>query len=305
MGTTPLKTVIRPQGNVEAIVTGAVTPTGFRLDLQDEPVLTRAFRRMVRENAYDVCEMSLTTYLLAKAYGKPFTALPVFVMRDFHHRAIKVNTKTGIGHPKDLEGRMVGVNRGYTVTTGVWARGILAAEYGVDLDEVTWVISDDEHVAEYSPPNNVVRVRADGDLAEMVAGGELAGVIGVKVDHPDVQNLIPDAVGFEALRTRGHYPINHVVVVKDEVLQRHPDAAAALIDAFTEAKNVYVNRLQSNSIEQPDANDQRYRKVAEIIDGDPLPYGIDPNRAAISELIQYAVDQRILAEPPTIESLFV
>jgi 4,5-dihydroxyphthalate decarboxylase len=139
----------------------------------------------------------------------------------------------------------------------------------------------------------------------MVAGGELAGVIGVKVDHPDVQNLIPDAVGFEALRTRGHYPINHVVVVKDEVLQRHPDAAAALIDAFTEAKNVYVNRLQSNSIEQPDANDQRYRKVAEIIDGDPLPYGIDPNRAAISELIQYAVDQRILAEPPTIESLFV
>ena len=141
------------------MLAGQVAPAGWRLDFQEVPVLTQAFRSMVRELAYDVCEMSFTTYLAAKAYGKRFTALPVFLMRDFHHRAIKVNADAGIRQPKDLEGRMVGVNRGYTVTTGVWARGILATEYGVDLDAVTWVISDDEHVAEYTPPDNVIRIR--------------------------------------------------------------------------------------------------------------------------------------------------
>lgn len=306
MVTTGLKTVVRAQGNVEALLRGVVSPAGFRLDFQEEPILTRAFRRMVRDTAYDVCEMSFTTYLLAKAHGKPFTALPVFVMRDFHHRAIKVNTRAGIRHPKDLEGRMVGVNRGYTVTTGVWARGVLAAEYGVDLDAVTWVISDDEHVAEYRPPDNVVRVRPGGDLAEMVASGELAGVIGVDVDDPDVQWLIPDAdnAGFESLRTRGHYPINHLIVVKDDILQHHTDAARVLLDAFTEAKNRYVERLTAGGIEHPDKNDRRYLRVSAITGTDPLPYGVDPNRGMINELIRHAVDQHILAEPPAIESLF-
>lgn len=306
MATTGLRTVVRPQGNVEAMVSGVVSPVGFRLDFQDEPVLTRAFRRMVRDNAYDVCEMSFTTYLAAKAHGKPFTALPVFVMRDFHHRAIKVNTKAGIRHPKDLEGKLVGVNRGYTVTTGVWARGILAAEYGVDLDAITWVVSDDEHVAEYRPPGNVVRIRAGGDLAQMVATGELAAVVGVAVDHPDVEHLIPDAdyAAFEALRTRGHYPINHLVVVKDEILQRHPAAAGALFDAFTEAKNRYVERLHTGVVSLSDPNDQRYLRVSAITGADPLPYGLEPNRAMIKELIGYALDQHILTEPPVIESLF-
>ena len=93
--------------------------------------------------------MAITTYICAKAHGKPMTAIPVFLVRAFHHGAILVNTKAGIRSPKDLEGKRVGVNRGYTVTTGVWARGILQDEYGVDLDKVTWVLSGDEHVAEY------------------------------------------------------------------------------------------------------------------------------------------------------------
>src|SRR5262249_17742759 len=106
---------------------------------------------MCRELAYDVCEMAATTYLVARDHGRPFTALPGFVPRGLHHTAVKARQA---GDPKGLEGTRVGVNRGYTVTTGVWARGILATEYGVDLDRVTWVRSDVEHVAEFSPPPN-------------------------------------------------------------------------------------------------------------------------------------------------------
>ena len=106
---------------------------------------------MVRGNEFDICEMAITTYLCAKAHGKPMTAVPIFPVRAFHHGAILASSRIGT-EPKDLEGSKVGVNRGYTVTTGVWARGILQDEHGVDLSKITWVLSGDEHVAEYRPP---------------------------------------------------------------------------------------------------------------------------------------------------------
>ena len=114
MSTTSLTTVTRTQGNNRAFKTGEVTPKHFRLDFEEVPVLVNAFRRMVRGLEFDVTEMAITTYMCARAYGKPFTALPVFLVRGFHHGAISVNTNAGIRHPKDLEGRRVGVNRGYT-----------------------------------------------------------------------------------------------------------------------------------------------------------------------------------------------
>src|SRR5207247_193192 len=125
---------------------------------------------------FDVCEMAITTYLTAKAHDKPFTALPVFVLRQFSHSAIVYNVKSGVVSPRDLEGKKVGV-RAYTVTTGVWARGILATEYGVDLDEVTWVVVDEEHVREYEKRSNVME-RAGANRAVLLVKGELAAAIG-------------------------------------------------------------------------------------------------------------------------------
>jgi 4,5-dihydroxyphthalate decarboxylase len=301
-----LRTVTRTQGNNAALKDGTVTPRRFTFDFEEVPVLVHAFRRMVRDLEYDVCEMAITTYLCAKAHGKPFTALPVFLVRGFHHGVILVNTKAGIANPKDLEGRRVGVNRGYTVTTGVWARGILQAEHGVDLDRVTWVLSGDEHVAEYEPPPNVVAMKEGGDLADMLVAGELAAVIGVEVDHPDVQPLIPDAVeaGWDALRHRGLYPINHLVVVKDVLLASHPDLAADVFGAFAAAKNLYVERLRQGATAATSETDAMYRKVMEILGDDPLPYGIEPNRANIETLIDHAVRQKVLDRPPAVDSLF-
>ena len=121
-----LRAVTRTQGNNQALKDGTVVPEGFRFDFEEVPVLVQAFRRMVRDLEFDVCEMALTTYLVAKAHGVPFTAVPAFLVRGFHHAAITVDTRHGITSPKDLEGKRVGVSRGYTVTTGVWARSILA-----------------------------------------------------------------------------------------------------------------------------------------------------------------------------------
>jgi 4,5-dihydroxyphthalate decarboxylase len=300
-----LTTVTRTQGNNAALKSGTVRPRTFAFAFEEVDPLIAAFRRMVRELAFDICEMPITTYITARRYGRRFTALPVFLVRAFHHGAIVYNTKAGIRGPKDLEGKKVGVNRGYTVTTGVWARGVLQTEYGVDLSRVTWVLSGDEHVTEFRPPANVVPIASGTTLAEMLIAGEIAAAIGIEVDHPDITPLIPNALeaGLDALRTRGEYPINHLIVVKDDLLAAHDDLAPDIFGAFAEAKRLYVDRLAAGRIEKPTATDELHRRVMEIA-GDPLPYGVEPNRAVIETLIGHAVTQRIIPHPLSVEELF-
>jgi 4,5-dihydroxyphthalate decarboxylase len=299
------RTVTRTQGNNQALKDGRVTPRSFEFAFEEVDPLIAAFRRMVRGNEFDICEMAITTYICAKAHGKAMTAIPVFLVRAFHHGAILVNTKAGIRTPKDLEGKKVGVNRGYTVTTGVWARGVLQQEHGVDLSKITWVLSGDEHVAEYVPPANVVPIGKGKSMTEMLISGELAAAIGVEIDHPDVRPLIPNAgeAGLAALRSRGHYPINHLIVIKDELIARHPGLAADTFGAFAEAKRVYLDRLKAGLIEKPSGVDKMHQRVMEII-GDPLPYGIEPNRRVIEELAGHALTQGIITKPVGVDDLF-
>jgi 4,5-dihydroxyphthalate decarboxylase len=301
-----LKTVTRTQGNNQALKDGTVKPRSFVFDFVEVDPLIAAFRRMVRGNEFDICEMAITTYICARAFGKPMTAVPIFLLRAFHHGAIMANTKVGIRSPKDLEGKRVGVNRGYTVTTGVWARGILEKEYGVDLSKITWVLSGDEHVAEYRPPANVVPLEPGRKMGDMLASGELAAAIGAEVNSPDVRPLIPDAfeTGVAALRRRGLYPINHTVVIRNELIAAHPQLAADVFDAFAASKNVYLDRLRAGEIEKPTEFDELHKRVMQIT-GDPLPYGIAPNRAVLEELIGHTLKQGIITKPVTVEELFV
>lgn len=264
-----------------------------------------AVRQMVRELAFDICEMPITTYLCARVCGKPITALPVFLTRNFHHWAIFVDTAAGIKTAKDLEGKTVGINRGYTVTTGVWARGVLQGEYGVDLDKVRWAATGDEHVAEFQAPPNVDYGYQGRDMAELFTSGEVVAAIGaVSSDLPTVAPLIPDAAaaGFASYARTGIYPVNHTVVVRDEVLQQYPGLAADLFRAFRTSKEAYFAQLDRGG--DLSAEDRLTVELEEGLGGDPFPYGVASNRKAMEALVQMAVDQHISPRKFTVEELF-
>lgn len=299
------KTALVTYPHTQPLKDGTVVPRTFAFDFEEVAPIIKAFRRMVRGLEFDISEMAITTYLTAKAHGKRFTAIPVFPMRAFHHGAILYNANSDIRSPKDLEGRKVGVNRGYTVTTGLWARAILQHEYGVDLQKVTWVLSGDEHVAEYRPPANVVPAPEGRTLEEMLLAGDLAAANGVQMDSPEIKPLLPNAAeaGLAGLRAGGLYPINHTVVVKDDVLAAHPDLGADLFDACVRAKEIYVNRLKSGAVAQPTAADKTFASVMAIT-GDPLPYGVAPNRREIEAVMQYSVEQGILPRPFALDEIF-
>ncbi len=299
-----LRAVTRTQGNNRALKEGLVSPADFDFEFEEIPVLVKGFRRMVRELAYDVCEMALTTYVTAKSHGVGFTALPIFLVRDFHHDAILHHVPSGLKSPADLTGETVGVNRGYTVTTGVWARSIIQDEYGVDLSGVTWAPSGDEHVETYVPPENVVPL-ASGDLAGDLSAGRIKAAVGAKLSHPDVAPMIenPFDAGVAALKGRGLYPINHLVVVRDTLLEQNPDIAVQVFEAFAASKQLYVGDLKAGRIADLTEADKVHLAALEVMD-DPLPYGIAPNYDVLEQLIGHAVTQKIIPEKVDVESLF-
>jgi 4,5-dihydroxyphthalate decarboxylase len=301
-GPVTLKTAVATYAHTKALKDGTVTAPGIRFEHVEVNPIVAAFRRMVRTLEFDVSEMAITTYLTAKAHNKPFTALPIFVMRQFHHAPIAYNVKSGVKSPKDLEGKKVGV-RAYTVTTGVWARGILATEYGVDLDKVTWVVVDEEHVQEYQKPANVLE-KPGANLGKMLAEGELAAAIGPgQVDSPDVKPLIASAREAEAAwyRKTGIYPINHTVVVKDSLLQADPTLAPRIFGAFKEAKAAFLKQLDSPGLS---GDAQALAQRRSIVGDDPLPNGVARNRKALEAIIQFARDQKILPRAVSPEEVF-
>ncbi len=304
MAPSSLVTAIGTYGHTAALKDGTVKPEGVDLEFEEVTPIIAAFRRMVRGLEFDVSEMAISTYLCAKAYGKPFTAIPVFPVRAFHHGAILYNTKSGISGPQDLAGRKVGVNRGYTVTTGLWVRGILQSEYGVDPSSVTWVLSGDEHVQEWQAPPNVTTPPGQVDLAQMLINGEIDAAIGVgAVDSPDVKPLIPDArnTAHESFRKTGVFPINHTIVIKDSVLESEPDVAASLFNAFKSSKQVYLDKLAAGT-DLGDA-DQAVVQLQGVV-GDPVPYGVEANRRAIEAVIDFNVAQKIIPNKVSIEEVF-
>jgi len=299
-----LSAVSRTQGNNRALKSGEITLPDFELAFEEVNPLPRAFRRMVREGAYDVSEMALTTYITARAYGVPITAIPVFPVRAFHHQAIVAGRNSDVTAPRDLHGRRVGVKRGYTVTTGVWARAILAEEHGVDLGGITWARSDDEHVPGWRLPANVEDLRGEGGLEEQLAAGTLCAAVGLTADET-TRPLIADALkaGIAALKSRGFYPINHLIVIRDEVLAEEPGLAGQLFDAFAASKRAYVNDLKAGRVGDPTPVDRAHLAALEVMD-DPLPYGIAPNHAMLEGLMGHAVAQGIIDAPIALDELF-
>ncbi len=317
-GKVHLKIAVAEHPHTSAIRDGSIPIEGVDAEFVTVKPQIGAFRRMVRDVEFDVCELAPTTYIIARAYGAPFVALPIFVVRRFHHSGMLVRPDAGIRVPKDLEGKRVGV-RAYSVTTGVWIRQVFIDEYGLDNSKVTWVVDDEEHVTQLKLPPNVIHAPEGRSLADMIAAGELqAGVeaaagIGrtgaptggwqeVEANYPD---LMPDAEAAEAeyyART-GVYPMHGTIVVKDAVLAEHPWIARSLNNAFTYAKDEWVAKL--NSGEATGAGADKYRKLQKIVGADPLPYGIEANRPTIEALEKTAFEQGLTPRRMSIEELFV
>jgi 4,5-dihydroxyphthalate decarboxylase len=298
-----LKAAIDTYGHTAPLKDGTVGVDGLEFEFVDVQPIIAAFRRMVRALEFDMCEMAITTYMTALAYGKPLIALPIFVHRLFNHSALTCNTRSGVTRPAHLAGRRAGV-RAYTVTQGVWSRGLLDAEYGVDPDSVTWVLVDEEHVQEFNYPPNVER-RLGQNLGALLRDREIDAAIGAgALDAPYIQPLIPDAAAAEEAWSRrvGFSPINHLIVLHRRVYDTDPWLAQALFDAFTTAKTQSLDRLAREGASS--ASDEHVMRLASIAGGDPLPYGIDANRAALETIIDYAYRPHVLPRRYTPEELF-
>ena len=301
----PLTIAIGTYGVTVALKSGTVDTGRLQLEPIEILPVTKAMRRMVRGLEFDICEMAITTYLCAKDRGLAATAIPVFVTRNFHHWAAFTTARSGIKSPKDVEGHRVAVNRGYTVTTGVWVRGIWQTEYGVDLDRITWVPTDDEHVAEYEYPPNVDLSGRGKSTEDLLLSGDCAAAIGdVKSVSPDIYPLIPEArqTGFDYYRRTGIYPINHTIVIRDAVLDEHPWVAPALFAAFDASKQEYYANLRTGSAHAP--ADVAAREIKDVLAIEPFAFGIESNRQALQAVTTFAAEQKITSRVLPVDELF-
>lgn len=303
--------------HTSAVRSGAIPIAGVTPEIITVQPQIAAFRRMVREVEFDVCELAPTTYIIARAYGAPFIALPIFVMRRFHHDGLLIRPDAGIGQPRDLEGKKVGV-RAYSVTTGVWTRQILIEEFGLDSAKVNWVVDDEEHVTQLKLPPNVTRTQPGRSLADMMEAGELAagfaanagigrtGAPGagwkeVEANYPE---LLPNHVELakEWYGRTGIYPMHGTIVVRESVLKAHPWVAQSLFEAFSTAKDQWLARLEERG--PANATEQRYAALRDIVGRDPLPYGMEANMPTIQALEETAFKQGLTPRRMSVDELF-
>src|SRR5882724_9325928 len=218
-----LRTLLGDHPCTAALKAGSVKSDLVTFDFAQYLPTNRGFKPMVREGAFDVSEMAIVTYLMAKSFDKPMVLLPSVVLARFQHAYAVYRDELGTLTPRDLEGKRVGI-RSFTTTTGAWLRGILANDHGVDLNSIDWVTFEDAHVAEFK--DTTKRAPAGRQIIQMLLDGELDAVLGEKSDHPELKPLFPDVAGEEKawFAKQSVLPVNHMVVVKQELSDKNPDA---------------------------------------------------------------------------------
>lgn len=282
-----LFTLMGSYPNAMALKDGRIRSDLLEFDFADVKVSNTAFKPLVREAKFDLAEVAIVTFLQAKLYGKPYVLIPATVVGRGQLHTIAYNPERGHLGPGDLNGRTVGV-RAYTQTTGTWVRGILAEQYGVDLGTLNWVTFEESHVAEYKDPPNVRRAPEGKQLVQMLLDGELdAAVVGDKFPDPRLKPLIPDAEAANRAwsQTHGGVPINHMLVIREQLAQLRPDLVREVYRVFREAKAASFAE-------------------AGVPELDPLRFGIEPNRRSLEIIIDFAVRQGLLPRPFTVDELF-
>ena len=280
-----LYSLLGSHAGTDALKSGRVSSPQVTFDFADVKVINTQFKAVVRELKYDFAELAIATYLQGREYGKPYVLLPATIMGRGQHHTIFYNAGRGPLTPSDLNGKRVGV-RAYTVTTGMWVRGILAEDYDVDLESVTWVTFEDPHVAEYRDPGNVERAPAGKELKQMLLDGDVdAAILGDMTEQGTLKHLFPDHTA-EAQRWAGAHggvPINHMAVIRKEIAESRPDVV----------REVY--RLLKES---------RAAAALPTDAGDPLRFGVSATRKSLEQAIAYSHQQGLISRRPTADELF-
>jgi 4,5-dihydroxyphthalate decarboxylase len=233
-----LRTLLGDYPVTRALKQGDVRSSEVSFDFADVKVPSTAFKRVVRDLEFDVAELALVTYLIAKAHQKPLVLMPAVVLCRFQHPYLVYNAERGPLKPGDLAGSRVGI-RSYSVTTVTWIKGILADDHGVDLDRITWVTFEEPHVAEFKDPPNVQRAPEGKTILDMLLAGEIdAAILAAPATDARIKPLIPhaDAAAQHWHRRTGALQINHMVVVKEAVSRGHPGVVREIYRLLDESK---------------------------------------------------------------------
>jgi 4,5-dihydroxyphthalate decarboxylase len=282
---TRLKTLLGDYPSTRALRRGELTSPRVAFDFADIPQVASAFKRTVRNLEFDVSELAIVTYLMAKAHGKPYVLLPAVVLGRFQHPFLVYNSARGELRPQDLNRRRVGI-RSYSVTTSMWLRGILASDYGVDIDSIRWVTFEEPHVAEFRDPPTVERAAEGKELLKMLLDGEVDAAVLRDPELPDprLKRLIadPDQAAREWHAKNRAIQINHMVVVRDSLSKSDPDAVREIYRLLREAK----------------------RRAPAPSGLDMTPFGLEANRRNLEVAIDYVHQQRLIPRRFTVDELF-
>jgi len=270
--------------NTQALKKGEIRSPLVALDFAEVKVANTFFKALVRDARFDVSELAIVTYLQAKVYGKPYVLLPAVVVSRGQLHTLAYNSERGRLTPSDLPGRRVGV-RAYTQTTGAWVRGILADDYGVDVDRVRWVTFEDPHLAEYRDPPVVERAPENKNLVRMLLDGEVdAAIVGESLPDPRLKTLIPEAeeAGRRWAAKHGGVPINHMAVMRQSIVKERPEVAREIFRLLVESQNRSAGGLEPGAIR----------------------FGLEAVRPSLELIIDYAVRQKLIPRKFTVDELF-
>lgn len=296
---------------LRALIDGSAAPAGIDLN-----VLTMAsperHGRMLRHVEFDVCELSLVAYLVARDQGRPFTAIPVFPHRRFRHGYMIKRTNCGIEKPSDLNGKRVGLDT-LQNSAGLWMRGILQDHYGVDLKSIEWWCQEEEDVP-FEPAKwmKLRRVPKGKDIDRMLLDGDLEGALypetlpSIRNRSPKVALLFPNPGEAEGdyYKKSGIFPIMHTVVVKNDVLEQNPWAAVSILQAFQQAKAVCYQHMKDPRNFALVWVKELMQEQEALFGADPWPYNLEENRKALEAVVRYEFDQGMIKKRPKIEELF-
>ena len=293
------------------LITGAVTPTGIDLN-----VLTMAsperHSRMVRYEEFDICELSLVSYILARDRGREMTAVPVFPHRRFRHAYMFKRMDCGIEKPSDLNGKRVGLDT-LQNSAGLWMRGLLQDHYGVDLKSIEWWCQEEEDIP-FEPAQwmNVHYVPKGKDINQMLLDGELEGALypetlpSIRNGSPRVGLLFPNTKEAEIdyYRRSRHFPIMHTVVIKNEILERAPWVGISVLRAFQKSKEICYERMRDPRNFALVWMKELMQEQEALFGPDPWPYNLEDNRSELEAIVRYEYEQGIIRKRPKIEELF-